>query len=215
MFRILTVDELIHELTGYDYKEMHLHHTWKPDHSNFTGSNHLQLQKNMRDYHVNTNGWSDIGQHVTLMPDGKFVTGRDFGISPASIKGFNTGAFAVEMLGNFDIGHNKLEGKQKEAILKLARFFVERGKYIRFHRENASKTCPGTSIDKVWFVEQVKKWKDDQQLQKANITFHNKKLNGIVIGGTSYAPVRELAELLNLKVGWNNQTKTVELEKIK
>jgi hypothetical protein len=65
----------------------------------------------MRNYHVNTNGWSDIGQYVTLLLDGTFVTGRDFGKDPASIKGFNTEAFACEMLGNFDKSHDVLQGK--------------------------------------------------------------------------------------------------------
>ena len=96
-----------------------------------------------------------LGQHVTLLPDGKFVTGRDFGKTPASIQGYNTGAFAVEMLGNFDIGNDKFEGPQKESMIKLARYFYSKGCYIRFHRENAPKTCPGTSIDKNEFMKEV------------------------------------------------------------
>ena len=155
-FRIITVDELIKELDGHDYKELHVHHTWKPDHSNFTGKNHLQLQEGMKNYHVNSNGWSDIGQHVTLMPDGLFVTGRDFERDPASISGYNKQAFAVEMLGNFDTAHDSLSGKQKESILRLARYFYDNQRYIRFHRENAAKTCPGTSINKDIFINEVK-----------------------------------------------------------
>lgn len=155
-FRIITIDELLETLSKYNHRELHVHHTWKPDHSNFTGKNHLQLQEGMRNYHVNSNGWNDIGQHVTLFPDGMFVTGRDFGKTPASITGYNTGAFAVEMLGNFDIGHDTISGKQKESILRLARYFYDRQRYIRFHRENAPKTCPGTSINKDEFMAEVK-----------------------------------------------------------
>ncbi|WP_052330052.1 peptidoglycan recognition protein family protein [Thermicanus aegyptius] len=155
-FKVITIDELLTELKKYNHKELHVHHTWRPDHSNFNGKNYLQLQEDMKRYHIQTRGWSDIGQHVTLFPDGLFVTGRDFSKAPASIKWYNTGAFAVEMLGNFDIGHDTFGGKQKEAMLKLARFFYDRGKYIRFHRENAPKTCPGTAIDKDVFMREVK-----------------------------------------------------------
>jgi hypothetical protein len=112
----------------------------------------------MRNYHVNTLGWNDIGQHVTLLPDGKFVTGRDFSKTPASITGHNTGGFACEMLGNFDIGHDKLEGAQRESIIRLAKYFDDKGRYVRFHRENAAKTCPGTSIDKTEFMDEVKQY---------------------------------------------------------
>jgi hypothetical protein len=156
MFQKLTIDELLSILDTYNHAELHVHHTWKPDHSDFDGSNHQALQTAMRNYHVNTRGWSDIGQHVTLFPDGAFLNGRDFGVNPASIKGYNSGAFCVEMIGNFDVGHDVLEGDQLASIIKLARYFNEKKKYIRFHRENASKTCPGTSINKEDFMQMVK-----------------------------------------------------------
>lgn len=159
--RILTVDQLINELKNYNHVELHVHHTWRPDHSNWRQRPDAQYwQNSMRNYHVNTLGWEDIGQHVTLTPDGKFITGRNFGRQPASIKGYNSInggiSFMVEMLGNFDIGNDKFEGSQKASILKLAKWFDDRGKYIRFHRENASKTCPGTGIDKAQFMREVR-----------------------------------------------------------
>lgn len=165
--KLVTVEELIKLLDSYNHKELHVHHTWKPAHSNFNGSNHQKVQDGMRNTHKNL-GWGDIGQHVTLFPDGKFMLGRAFGKNPASISGYNTGAFAVEMVGNFDnpndkgiaynnLGYDKFEGKQKEAMLKLAHYFdVKRKKYVRFHRENAAKTCPGTSIDKNIFMKEAR-----------------------------------------------------------
>lgn len=156
MFEIITIDELIKRLDKYNHKELHVHHTWRPEKKNYNGKNGIELQQGMRNYHVNNLGWSDIGQHVTLLPDGRFVTGRDFGKTPASIKGYNTGAFAVEMIGNFDKGHDVLEGAQKDSIVKLARYFDKKGKYIRFHRENSTKTCPGSGIDKNEFIKWVR-----------------------------------------------------------
>lgn len=168
-FKILKSDELIKELGRHNFKQLHIHHTWKPAHRNFNGVNHFNIQQSMYNHHTKTNGWSNIGQHLTLFPDGKWMTGRPFNISPASISGWNTGALAVEMVGNFDIpgtgsfndlGYDLLQGKQKEELLKLIKYFID--KYgessIKFHREGpgVTKTCPGTRIDKLTLIREAK-----------------------------------------------------------
>lgn len=167
--RILTTAQLIKELAKFSFKQLHIHHTWKPTHRDFNGKNHLALNQSMRNYHKNTRGWSDIGQHLTLTPDGKWVTGRPFNRTPASIAQWNTGALAVEMVGNFDkpgtgsfnsSGYDKLEGKQKEAVLALIKYYGDRFGYggVKFHREGpgVAKTCPGTSLDKAAMIAEAK-----------------------------------------------------------
>ncbi len=156
-YEILTLDQLLKRLEKYNHKELHVHHTWQPDHTTYNKKpDPIYWQQAMRDFHVNTNGWADIAQHVTLLPDGRFVTGRDFARSPASISGYNTGAFMVEMIGNFDTGNDPFRGPQRESIIGLARWFDQRGKYIRFHNENSNKTCPGTGIKKENFMTEVR-----------------------------------------------------------
>jgi hypothetical protein len=172
--KIINLAELLKMLEKHDHRELHVHHTWQPDHSTyFNRPDPLYWQAAMRRYHKENNGWDDIGQHVTLLPDGLFVTGRPFNKTPASIKGYNTGAFAVEMVGNFDIGKDVLEGWQRESIIGLARWFDQRGKYIRFHRENSSKTCPGSGISKEEFMREVK---GDMALRKGDKGNDVKKL---------------------------------------
>ena len=168
-FKILTFDELSKELDKYTFKQLHIHHTWKPAHSSFTGKNHIQLQQSMKNHHVKNNGWADIGQHLTLFPDGKWLTGRSFNKTPASISGWNTGALAVEMVGNFDkfgeepyneLGYDELEGEQKRQILLLMKYFIDKygEESIKFHRDhpNVSKTCPGTSLNKYSMIKEAK-----------------------------------------------------------
>lgn len=156
----INIDELLKELDKYNFKQLHIHHTWKPEHKDFKGNNHIAMQQAMKNYHMNVRKWPDIGQHVSLFPDGVFVTGRPFNKTPASIKGWNTGAFATETIGNFDVGHDKLEGPQKESLLKLTNYFINRygEQSIKFHREGpgAGKTCPGTSIDKLTLIREAK-----------------------------------------------------------
>ncbi len=50
MFEIIGIDELLRRLNKYNHKELHVHHTWSPDHGDFNGKNGLQLQENMRKY---------------------------------------------------------------------------------------------------------------------------------------------------------------------
>jgi hypothetical protein len=152
-------------------KEQHTHHTFKPDHSNYPKYNTLQMHKNMRNFHMNTNGWSDIAQNITIGKDGDIVTGRDIHLVPVSATGHNGTAdshpFAYEMIGNFDIGNDKFEGKQLESAIKISRYFYKKGKVVKFHRElllpngKVPKTCPGTGIEKDWFMSLVKDDKYD------------------------------------------------------
>lgn len=154
---MLTIDELLKELDKYKHRELHVHHTWIPNHSHFTGSNYQKMQDGMRNSHL-ARGFADIAQHVTLFPDGRFMTGRDFGKDPASIKGQNHDLpFCMEMIGDFDKGKDRFDGPQKYSALRLAKYFDDKKRYIRFHRENAPKTCPGTSIDKTEFMWDVRK----------------------------------------------------------
>jgi hypothetical protein len=162
-YEILTLDQLLAWLDKYSHKELHVHHTWMPDHATYFATaaasedeRALARQASFYVYHTKTKGWADIAQHVTLLPDGRFVTGRDFSVSPASITGHNTGAFAVEMIGNFDTGHDSFRGAQRVSMIGLARWFDQRGKYVRFHCENSTKTCPGSGIPKANFMEEVR-----------------------------------------------------------
>lgn len=168
-FKILDFNKLRMLLEDLCFKQLHIHHTWKPAHSSFKGKNHIALQEAMKRFHVEVNGWDDIGQHLSLMPDGKWVTGRSLKKDPASIVGWNKDSLAVEMVGNFDLpgtgfynslGYDRLEGEQRKQMLNLIYYFGERFGYERivFHREKpgVKKTCPGTSLNKNLLIEEAK-----------------------------------------------------------
>jgi hypothetical protein len=203
--KILTTDQLIKELAKFSFKQLHIHHTWKPTHRDFNGKNHLQLQQSMRNYHVNTRGWKDIGHHLALMPDGKWVTGRPFILTPASISGWNTGALAVEMVGNFDkpgtgsynsSGYDKLVGAQLDSVLALIKYYGDRFGYggVKFHREGpgVTKTCPGTSLDKATMISQAK----NLGREDANLRYGQ-----VLKKGAKGAQVKKLQEDL-IKLGY-------------
>jgi hypothetical protein len=141
------------------------HHTWSPRYAQFTGNNHFEMQKGMRDHHVGHNGWADIGQHLSIFPDGMIVTGRPMNNTPACIYGNNSRSVCIENVGDFDTGQDQMTDAQKEAIVKATAALVRRFNLapvttnnIVYHhwydlntgqRTNGTgvtKTCPGTAF---------------------------------------------------------------------
>jgi hypothetical protein len=140
------------------------HHTFLPDYSHFTGTNHAELQRNMQRVHRTQNGWADIAQHFTVFPDGRILTGRSLEKAPAGIYGFNQHAICIENLGNFDLGGDVMRQEQRVAVVGLTAALVERfsipptSRHIVYHhwfdlatgqRTNGSgrtKSCPGTAF---------------------------------------------------------------------
>ncbi|SHF07051.1 hypothetical protein SAMN05444392_10744 [Seinonella peptonophila] len=167
--------------------EVHVHHTYSPNHSHFNGKNHRDLQDRMKKYHLKR-GFSDIAQHITIFPDGKVMTGRNVNTPPASATGHNDAdddgkhPFMFEMLGNFDKGNDNLTGKQLQSAEQVTRYFWRRGSTIRFHREMADKSCPGTGVGKTWFVNRIKNQKSEPYDKNQN--YHRElKINDPMLRG--------------------------------
>ncbi len=140
------------------------HHTYIPSYIHFTGNNHFDRQKAMKDFHINTNGWSDIGQHFTIFPDGTVLSGRSMEKSPACILGQNANAVCIENFGNFDVGGDVMTAAQKQCIVRVTALLCTKFNipvttdYIMYHhwfdlstgaRNNGTrnnKSCPGTGF---------------------------------------------------------------------
>ena len=152
-------------------KTLQLHHTYQPSYANFYKSNgshedELTRQYNIKSFHVNTNGWSDIAQHFLICPNGKIVTGRDLNKTPIGIKGFNTNSVCIEIYGNFDKGKDVMTKEQKEAVIacygelckkfnitpstntiRCHAWFTAGGTYLGdYNAGRSAKTCPGTNF---------------------------------------------------------------------
>lgn len=139
------------------------HHTYIPSYAHFNGSNHFEKQLGMKQSHMN-NGWSDIGQHFTIFPDGIVMTGRSLEQTPACIYGQNTNSICIENLGYFDLGQDVMRNEQKHAIVTVTAALCKRFNIpvttngIVYHhwfdlstgaRNNGTrnnKTCPGTNF---------------------------------------------------------------------
>jgi hypothetical protein len=155
-FHPLTVDQFAAVLRKSNLRRrvnaVHLHHTWKPEHRDYSGHDTIAA---MWRAHTRDNGWHDIAQHLSIAPDGTLWTGRPWEWPPASATGHNgnatSGPFMIEMIGNFDRGRDDFTDPQRAAAVDtVAHLLLQFGlepEAIRFHREMSDKTCPGTSID--------------------------------------------------------------------
>lgn len=142
---------------------VHLHHTWRPRHRDFRGRSTIEA---MRSYHMNTNKWSDIAQHLTIDPIGSLWTGRNWNLPPASSSGQNgtsaAGPFMIEMVGDFDQGQDPFDGAQRAAAVQVVAQILRRFELtadagtVKFHNQLGSpKTCPGTSVDYATLLKEI------------------------------------------------------------
>lgn len=140
--------------------EVHLHHTWRPRQADYQG---LATIESMWRYHTETNKWSDIGQHVTVAPNGAIWLCRNFNWAPASARGFNgnasAGPFMIEMIGDFDLDQESLSCEQLKATLAVIKSVQHRFQLdphaLRFHNEMSEKSCPGSSACKQDWIEKI------------------------------------------------------------
>lgn len=168
-FTLMTIDEFEQWITTRQVARTVLflqeHHTFSPSYANFNGKNHFSLLVGMKNYHVNYNGWADIGQHFTTFPDGKIATGRSLELSPACIKGRNANAICIENIGNFDSNKDAISPAHRDTIVRSAAAIVQRfaipvntDRVVYHHwfdlntgaRTNGNsgsvKSCPGTAF---------------------------------------------------------------------
>lgn len=133
------------------------------------------ILRGVQEFHINGNGWSDIGYNVLVDAYGGLWEGRAGGIEEAVIGahagGFNTGSFGVAVIGDFsgaappaaavdglaevlawkyDVHHVDVRG-QVDLISRGSTRYVE-GEQITLptlsgHRDVSSTTCPAGLYD--------------------------------------------------------------------
>jgi N-acetyl-anhydromuramyl-L-alanine amidase AmpD len=111
----------------------------------------------IRDWHVNGNGWRDIGYHLVIRRDGSVEKGRDINDSGAHAAGYNSKSIGLCLVGGMaedNSAENNFTAQQWTSLLaKVKELIVDypSAKVIG-HNEISEKECP--SFD-------VQKWKED------------------------------------------------------
>ena len=111
----------------------------------------------IRDWHVNGNGWRDIGYHVVIRRNGNVEHGRVMDDTGAHAKGYNHKSIGLCMVGGMaDDGsaEDNFTDQQRMALsAKIEELLVSYpDAEVIGHNEISEKECP--SFD-------VQKWKED------------------------------------------------------
>lgn len=116
-----------------------------------------------RKWHVEDNGWSDIGYHYLIDRDGTVTEGRPVEKAGAHAKGRNSDTIGVALWGGHgsneqDQFHDHFTGEQDGALRKLiARLRQEHGDLtVDGHNQFAAKACPGFHVPS-WLARKPKK----------------------------------------------------------
>ncbi len=127
------------------------HHTFLPNYSHFNGSNHFAKLTGMEEAHIKR-GFPEIGQNLTIFPDGKVAVCRSLEKNPTCIADKNTGGLCIENLGDFDTGKDNMTNEQKQAIISVNALLCIKfnlnvdGYHVVYHHWFSDKSCPGTNF---------------------------------------------------------------------
>jgi len=187
--------------------QIHIHHTWKPTKEDYRGEETIRA---IWEYHTKSKGWSDIGQHFTVAPDGSIWDGRSLENDPASIKGHNESALAIEIIGNFD--EEQLLSPQREAVIKLVMAAQDvlglDNENIIFHREYSDKTCPGMNIQKQDFLNWIDAWRKSER-ESRKIEYKTVDVAPFIKDGRTCFSLRHIVEAAGGVIeSWDGETQT-------
>jgi len=187
--------------------EVVLHHTWKPSAADYRG---ISTVRGVRRYHTQVRGWSDNGYHVMIAPTGDIFLCRPLRRAGAHVRGRNAHSIGVSFIANFDEDepseYGGLATGYRVVAALLARFDLPLSA-IRFHREFASKTCPGMKLYLSEFrgkVAEAANQLDGDQAESLKVVLlpDNEiiECSAWLEGGVTRADLRPLAEALGYEV---------------
>lgn len=123
----------------------------------------------VRRWHTEERGWSDIGYHFLIDRDGTVVEGRPLETTGAHVKGHNTGTVGISLFGGHggsagDQFQDNFTEDQERALMQLIRQLQDNYPTITSisgHNQYAAKACPTFSVPawlegkRVEFVQEV------------------------------------------------------------
>jgi len=138
-----------------------LHHSASPMAAQYNGAATID---GIRRYHMQTNGWRDIGYHLLLGPDLRLWAGRPLAWTGAhalvsnaamlkkvgNINWANQRLIGFCVIGNYDSEPvpNPLRLKVIDVLAEVLAFYGRTADDLWFHRDLYSTACPGKNWDR-------------------------------------------------------------------
>lgn len=107
----------------------------------------------VRRWHVEERGWSDVGYHFLVLIDGTIQEGRPLKRSGAHTKGHNKDSIGVAYVGGMSVDMSEAKDtrteEQKETLVNLLCDLKDAyGGTIYGHRDFSNKECPSFDAKK-------------------------------------------------------------------
>jgi len=107
--------------------------------------------ESIRRYHKRVNGWSDIGYHYVIYPNGVVITGRPIEQVGAHCVGANAGSIGICLIGNRAFSDAQFKSLRKLVCQLKKTYKITR---VAGHRDFPSakkqkKTCPNFEVKQV------------------------------------------------------------------
>lgn len=162
--------------------------------------------QNERDYLASTSNDSYAGFHVVVDEKEaiKAIPFNEVAYHSGTTKG-NTTSLSLEICESGN--REKTLQNAIEATVEILRQYGWGVDKLKQHHDWNGKNCPRILRDTGkwnWFINEVRK---QLAIVDTTVTYEGKELQAKIIDGTTYAPVRVLAESLGLKVNYNATTK--------
>lgn len=175
-----------------------------------------------RSWHVNGNGWSDVGYHYIINNDGsgnfKVYDGRPDSIPGAHAFGFNQNSLGINVCYGLNTEPpEKALNALAQLLYTLCKHYnipIARS-HIKGHRELMGTECPGANLYKnldrvVNLAKTINKQpaklpdqtaktpvKKDSQFDHINIELpNNTNMNGVLLSGSTHIGLRGINEIL-------------------
>ena len=177
-----------------------IHHSASSDHCT------LKDFDSIKRWHVEHNGWRDIGYHwVIERVNGKLtaIPGRPEWDTGAHCPGRNTDGIGICVVGNFQ--ETVPDPEIYPVVANMCKQILARHtiREIGGHRDYTATACPGQHFN-VEKIRQLVKG-GDEILEDVKVIVKGKELPGKLIDGQTYVPIRALIETLNNQVVWDEK----------
>ncbi|MCL4120848.1 UNVERIFIED_CONTAM: hypothetical protein GTU68_007124 [Idotea baltica] len=111
--------------------------------------------KEVRRWHVEDNGWDDIGYHWLILRDGSIEQGRSEQLIGAHVAGFNSNSVGVALVGGVDVLGNpefNYTYRQMAALMRLLGEIETRHNItsVTGHNTLSSKADPEFNVE-AWY----------------------------------------------------------------
>ena len=157
----------------------------------YEGKTAQEKVNEIRRWHVQDNGWSDIGYHYVIDRDGTVVTGRPIERVGAHVSGRNTNSVGICLIGGhggseFDSFTDHYTKNQEVALRKLIADLKAKHsiKTVSGHNQHAAKACPCFNVPN-WYKKEANR---NSVFQSTTVQAGGLAGGGILTAGAAAIP---------------------------